>query len=101
MINPSTVTLVESVAKVVIDSVLAFLKDAQNGGATIDDAIAALQAAEGKTWEQYKAEAAAAAGVTPGNPVIDLAKEGLPTEVALPPTEPPVTTGGEATPSPS
>lgn len=64
MINSTTVTLVESVAKVVIDSVLAFLKDAQNGGATIDDAIAALQAAQGKTWEQYKAEAAAAAGVT-------------------------------------
>jgi hypothetical protein len=56
-----------------LDEAIAFLQRSNQGGTTIDEAIAALEAAKTKTWEQYKAEAAAAvtpSGSTPAPSIV-------------------------------
>lgn len=56
--TPSELALIELVVKLGIDGALAVLQNMKNV-ATIDDAIAALQAAKLKTAQQYIEEAKA------------------------------------------
>lgn len=54
--NPWQVALVNLIAKVGLDAAIAIVENI-NKAATIDDAIAALQETQKKTWEDYKAQA--------------------------------------------
>ncbi len=50
------IAILNTVARVGIDSTLILLDAMKRPAPTIDDAIAALRAAQSKTWEQYQAE---------------------------------------------
>lgn len=56
--NPQLlIAIINLVTKVGIDAAIAIIDGLKNA-ATIDDAIAALNASKSKTWDDYKAEAA-------------------------------------------
>lgn len=58
------IAILQFAVKFGIDAALAIARGVK-GGATIDDAIAALEQAKTKTWDQYKAEADTAAVTAP------------------------------------
>lgn len=56
--NPDLIiAIINLVTKVGFDAAIAVIDGLKNA-ATLDDAIAALQASKNKTWADYKAEAA-------------------------------------------
>jgi len=69
--DPALATaLLSFAARFGIDAAITFLERSQKA-TTIEDAIAALKASQEKSWEDYKAEAAAAvqAGTLPPTPI--------------------------------
>jgi hypothetical protein len=58
--TPETLALIQLIAKVGLDAALVILQAINKPAATIDDAIAALEAARAKTSADYLAEAKAA-----------------------------------------
>lgn len=61
------IAIINLVTKVGFDAAIALVNGLKNA-ATIDDAIAALEASKSKTWEQYKQEAANPVVVPPVPP---------------------------------